>query len=209
MLSILLACTKPPAPTAEVVVDPAPTEEVALEVDITPDSLVVPGERVGPVVAGIDREALVAAFPEGVVTDVEVGLGEGFTAPGWRVEAGDRSLSLVAEGDELRVSDLGRAWRTAEGLGIGSTYDEVTAALGTFEIAGQGWDYSGTIDLSGSKLAAASGLLTLRLEPQGEPDPEAFQAVLGDRFFPSTDPNLAKLDLAVYEVLVLLRPAEP
>ncbi len=209
MIVILLACSKAPVPTAEVVPDPAPTEEVTLEVDTTPDTLVVPGERVGPVIAGVDRAALVAAFPDGTVTDVEVGLGEGFTAPGWRVEAGDRSLSLVVEGDELRVSDLGRAWRTAEGLGIGSSFEQVSAALGTFDIAGQGWDYSGTIDLGGSKLAEASGLLTLRLEPQGEPDPEAYQAVLGDRFFPSTDPNLAKLDLAVYEVLVVLRAAEP
>jgi len=204
-LLALLACQKdlPPDP----VIPPPDLHPV----QPTPrfDTLIVPGERVGPVDNKVDRDKLVELFGASAVSEIQVDVGEGTFVPGLQVAADDRSLSIVFEetstGREVVVRNLGTAWRTADGVGLGSTLSEVEAAIGGFALAGMEWDYAGTVDLTGTKLESAKGKLFLRLHYAGtEPDPAALGAVMGDRYFPSSDPNMQKLGLTVYDVVVRL-----
>jgi len=73
-----------------------------------------------------------------------------------------------------------------------------------FDLAGFGWDYSGTIyDFNGGKLdyLKKNGLF-LRLSPKIEssqtPD---YSKTLGDRNFQSSNPSMQKLNPTVYQII--------
>lgn len=164
----------------------------------------------GPVDQNVSKASLIELFGESAVSSTEVDVGEGIFVPGLNVAADDRSMSIVfeevSEGHQVVIRNLGPAWRTADGLGMGSTLTEVEAAIGAFKLAGMGWDYAGTVDLAGTKLESHKGELFLRLHYGTEkPDSDVLRAVSGDQFYPSTDPNMQKLNLTVYDVIVRLK----
>lgn len=188
-----------PSTTAGEVAAPAAPEAPA------PDLLIVPGTRVGPITAATTRDDLIAAFGADAVQDVEIDLGEGFTAPGVRVHDGEAAaVSVQWEGGVVTwLGDLGPAWRTADGLGVGSTLAELEAVAGPFSLLGYGWDYSGTVLLEGTRLQEQAGLLVFRMTPTaGDPDAAG---VVGDAPYPSTSPAVVGLAPVVSDVLVLLR----
>jgi hypothetical protein len=139
-------------------------------------------------------------------------MGEGFTEPGTIVNLNPEQRFTVIWLDAERsrpllAKDFGPAWQTPEGLGVGVPYAKVQEVLGSFKIYGFAWDYSGSLALEGSKLDRYYGNLLLRVEPSEAAvaeHPEAFQAVIGDQLFPGEDPNLALLDISVYEMVVYL-----
>ncbi|HSM81686.1 MAG TPA: hypothetical protein VLS96_08370 [Nodosilinea sp.] len=196
----------PPSP-------PISTPEPATAADL----LVVPGQRVGPVTAQTSRAALAAHYGEAALADAPIAMGEGTTAPGTLVTPGPGQAFSVVWSDSTQTRpqlarDFGPAWRTPEGLGVGTDYATVAAALGTFGIYGFEWDYGGTLVLAGSRLGQYDGTLWLRLAPAEAAiaeHPEAYRALIGDTVFSSDNPNLAVLDLRVYEMVVYFAPPSP
>jgi hypothetical protein len=180
------------------------------------DTLVIPGERVGPITADMTRTDLSAMFGEEHLTDEAVPVGEGFTEPGTTIELADgRSLSLIWT-DESRtkiysVQDFGPNWHIPEDISIGTSFAELQTKLGEFDLYGLAWDYGGTVVLEGSQLSQYDGLLIIRLSPAPdamERSPDAWQAVIGDQVFSSTNPNFQELGLAVDEMVVYFSAPE-
>ncbi|MEO0455984.1 MAG: hypothetical protein AAF152_05280 [Cyanobacteria bacterium P01_A01_bin.114] len=223
------AVSSPPAP-AEMLAEPAPKQnqpEVATkppaavsnsagastaDVALLTDTTIIPGERVGPVTRSTSREALTSLFGEDRLSDEPVNIGEGFTEPGTVVDLGpEQSFTIVwQDGSRAQpavVRDFGSAWQTPEGISVGTSFDELKSVLGTFQLYGFAWDYEGSLVLENSQLAPYQGNLTLRVTPDRAAianHEDAYQAVVGDILFPSDDPNLAPLDISVYEMIVYL-----
>ncbi|MEM8809191.1 MAG: hypothetical protein AAGF01_24485 [Cyanobacteria bacterium P01_G01_bin.38] len=186
----------------------APTDDRAL----LTDTAVIPGERVGPITRGTSRERLADLFGEDRLSDQPVDIGEGFTEPGTVVDLGPEQSFTIVWQDGSRsqpavVRDFGPAWQTPEGLGVGTSFEELKTVLGAFQLYGFAWDYEGSLVFEDSQLDAYQGQLTLRVTP----DPaaiathkNAYQALVGDVLFSSNDPNLEPLDISVYEMIVYL-----
>jgi hypothetical protein len=205
--------TAPPTPG-----EPAPPTVVTPDTTLTPttprqtDYTIIPGQRVGQVTSTTSRQQLAALYGEANLKDEAIPMGEGFTEPGTLVDLGPDQQFVVVWLDAERnrpllAKDFGSAWKTPEGLGVGVPYSQVQAVLGNFQLYGFAWDYGGTLSLEGSNLDQYYGDLLLRLDPAEEAvaeHPEAFQAVMGDRLFPSDDPNFALLDITVDEMMVYL-----
>lgn len=230
LFTLLSACGPTPATdstTSESLpAEPVTTDETALEADEAPtaapetvsqfaDTVVVPGDRVGPITSDTSRTDLVEMFGETVLTDTEVAVGEGFTESGTVVADGSEQTFAVIWVDDRQaepatVKDFGAVWQTLEGIGVGTSFAELQAILGPFELYGFGWDYGGTLVLENSNLSDYYGSLILRVQPS---DPElfqqeagAFQALQGDKLISSDDPNLPNLDLVVDEMIVYINP---
>jgi hypothetical protein len=216
-LILVAGCTQavPPATEAAPSADAALTATTA-PVDAWSNTQVLPGQRVGPVTQQTSRQGLVDLFGETRLRDVEVQVGEGFTEPGTRVDLGpDRSFTVVwkdRSGDEpVTARDFGPAWKTPEGIGVGTSFAELQTILGGFQLYGLGWDYGGSLVLADSQLKDYYGQLILRVAPAAdaaERAPEALQAVSGDTLFSASDPHFQALDLHVSEMIVYLTPQE-
>lgn len=179
------------------------------------DTTIIPGEQVGPVTRETSRADLVEIFGEAALNDSEIAVGEGFTESGTEVNLGtDQAFSVIwvdsSQTQPATVKDFGSAWQTPEGIKVGIPFSELQQILGSFDLYGFGWDYGGTVVLEGSELSNYYGSLILRLQPTNpdtfQQQPEAFQAVQGDKLIASEDPNLPPLDLAVSEMIVYLNP---
>ena len=179
------------------------------------DTTIVPGDRVGPITSDTSRSDLVNMFGEAVLADTEVAVGEGFTESGTVVADGsEQTLAVIwvddRQAEPATVKDFGPVWQTPEGIGVGTSFDELQAILGPFELYGFGWDYGGTLVLENSNLSDYYGSLILRVQP-ADPDlfqqeAGAFQALQGDKLISSEDPNLPALDLVVDEMIVYINP---
>lgn len=180
--------------------------------DPSTDYNLVPGQRVGPVTATTSRTQLAQIYGEAALRDESVPVGEGFTEPGTVVSPGtDQQFTIVWLDKQRRrpllAKDFGPDWKTPEGIGLGMTYADLQQVLGRFQVYGFEWDYGGSVSLQGSHLEAYYGELILRLSADKSAiaqHPQAYLAVMGDRLFPSDDPNLAVLDLTVTSMLVYL-----
>ena len=222
---LLLGCTQreTPAPRSETV-DPSPAavEETAAEKTSTdaqlpaslPDAQAIPGERVGPITAETTYEDLVARFGEDRLQTEDVHVGEGFTQPGTRVDLGDKYSFSILWRDRDRtaieeVRNFGTAWKTPEGIGIGTSFSELQEILGPFQLYGFAWDYEGTLSLKDTQLTQYDSLLFLRARPEEstvEQLPNDYQAVMGDGRFPSTNPHMEALSPRIYEMIVRFPP---
>jgi hypothetical protein len=161
---------------------------------------------------------LIKHFGAANVTNGEISIGEGETAPGtilfakspedrveilWRDRGGLRlPQSVSIHGEKSR-------WTTPGGLTLGQDLRTVQRLNGrTFRLLGFGWDYEGTVaSWSGgafSRVATQGCIVRARLRPdRGKDDPERtrwLKQVTGDREFPSTHAAMQALNLRVYEV---------
>ncbi len=176
------------------------------------DYSLVPGQRVGPVTGTTNRVQLAQIYGEAVLRDELVPVGEGFMEPGTLVNPGtDQQFTIVWLDQQrqrpLLAKDFGPAWQTPEGIGLGMAYGDLQQVLGQFQVYGFEWDYGGSVSLQGSRLESYYGELILRLSADQSAiaqHVQAYQAVMGDRLFPSDDPNLAVLDLTITSMLVYL-----
>ena len=194
--------------------DPTVTSQ-ALTTAPLQDTTVIPGERVGLITRDTSRVDLVEMFGEAALQDSEIAVGEGFTESGTEVNREtNQAFSVIwvdsSQSRPATVKNFGPDWQTPEGIQVGTSFSDLQTVLGDFQLYGFGWDYGGTIVLEGSDLSNYYGSLILRLQPIDEAtfqqQPEAFQAVLGDKLISSQDPNLLPLDLAVSEMVVYLNP---
>ncbi|MGF1523058.1 MAG: hypothetical protein ACFBSF_12150 [Leptolyngbyaceae cyanobacterium] len=178
------------------------------------DTLIVPGERVGPVTQETTRADLAELYGEAALEDTEIPVGEGFTESGTIVNGDSDETFSVIWTDETQTEpstlvDFGPAWQTVEGVQLGTSFDELKDTLGSFSLYGFGWDYEGTVVLEESDLEEYYGLLLLRVRPETDAIkqfPDAYQAVSGDKLLSSDDPNLPPLNLSVYEMIVYVTP---
>jgi hypothetical protein len=174
--------------------------------------LIVPGERVGAVTAATGFDDLVSLYGAERLTNQQFSVGEGEMRPATRVDLGETQSFTVIWTDENRtqaeaVSQLGTAWKTPEGIGMGSTLADLEAALGPFQLYGFAWDYSGTVVLTGTRLAQYENSLILRLAPQPgtiETRSANFQAVMGEQLYASDNSHLQALYPSVNRMTVRL-----
>lgn len=223
LLTLLIGCSSPEAATSQppeisaTPQAPAPTP-IAPTTDPLADTTVIPGQRVGPITPQTSRQDLSRLFGEAKLQDQDVGIGEGESEPGTRIELGpERSLSVVwadaSRTQAIAVRQLGPAWRTPQGLGLGSSFADLQAQLGPFELFGFGWDYGGTVLLANTQLAQYQETLILRLYPtqitaDGLQNAD-YKAVLGDGQFASTNPHMQALQPKVVDMVVRLAPPTP
>ncbi|MBW4674281.1 MAG: hypothetical protein KME52_09740 [Desmonostoc geniculatum HA4340-LM1] len=181
------------------------------------DTLIVPGERVGPITRTTTKQDLVKLFGASRLVDKTISGAEGigsFAATQLKLDQG-RSL-LVVWSDKTRtkpldVRNLGSAWKTREGIGVGTSLSELRKKLGNFKLYGLGWDYGGTILLDSSKLSRYQGKLILRVDAASnasEKFPNDYQAVLGDGTFSSSNPHWKPLGVRLTEIIVVLNPSQ-
>ena len=199
-------------PSAEATAIMATAPATAARTPLLADTIVIPGERVGPITRATTREDLASLFGEDRLSDEPVHVGEGFTEPGTVVDLGpEQSFTVIWEdSDRTRpgvIRDFGPAWETPEGIGVGVSFNELKTILGSFQLYGLGWDCSGALVLEGSGLAEYNRKLVLRVSADQEAIEEnlkAYYAVANDTLFPSDDPNLDLLDLKVEQMTVFL-----
>src|SRR5687768_337222 len=100
---------------------------------------------------------------------------------------------------------LGPAWRTPEGIGVGSTLEDLEKAIGPFNVLGFGWDYGGTVMLEGTQAEAANGMLFYRLAPAMDSlnlSPE-YARVRGDNPYASNSADVRALRLEVRSIDIM------
>ena len=190
---------------------PVPTTKATKPATL-PDTLIIPGERVGPVTRSTTRQDLAKRFGATRLTDQAIDIGEGFTEPGTSVNLGSEFSFSVVWADARRtqpkeIRNLGSGWRTPQGIGVGTPLAQLQQKLGSFKFYGFAWDYGGTILLEGTKLAKYKDLLILRLQTApnaAQRSPNDFKAVIGDRQFSSKNPHLPPLKPEVGEMIVRL-----
>ncbi|MDZ8106266.1 MAG: hypothetical protein RM338_11685 [Nostoc sp. DedQUE12a] len=181
------------------------------------DTLIIPGERVGPITRTTTKQDLVKLFGASRVVDKTIAGAEGigsFAATQLKLDRG-RSL-LVVWSDNTRtkpldVRNLGSAWKTREGMGVGTPLSELRKQLGNFKLYGLGWDYGGTILLDSTKLSRYQGKMILRVDaaPNAyEKFPNDYQAVSGDSTFSSSNSHWKPLGIKISEIIVLLNPSQ-
>lgn len=226
MLLGLIACggprdadqaTDPASPNADPQTVTSPTKESPQQpagTSALQDTVVVPGERVGPITSKTSRDDLAKIFGEKSLTDKDINVGEGTMEPGTVINLpNDQGLTVIWT-DKTRskpqlVQDLGAAWKTSEGLGKGSSMAELKEKLGDFQLYGFGWDYGGSIVLESTKLDKYYGNLFFRVQPPKDKidqHPDAYKALQGDKLFQSTDPNMEPLEPVVTDTMVYLNP---
>ncbi len=178
----------------------------------TIDTLIIPGVRVGPVTHKTNKQNLVKLFGASHLHDQTISGAEGignFPATQVNLDRGRSLLIIWSDATRTKVAsvkDLGSAWKTPEGIGIGTPLSELRKKLGNFKLYGLGWDYSGTILLETSRLSKYQGKLILQVDAAKNAYknfPRDYQAVSGDSTFSSTNPHWEKLGIKVSQITVL------
>ncbi|ABA22514.1 conserved hypothetical protein [Trichormus variabilis ATCC 29413] len=179
------------------------------------DTLIVPGERVGPVTRKTTRRDLAKTFGASRLVDKTIAGAEGigsFAATQVNLSRGRSFLVVWSDKTRTKPSDvreLGSAWKTREGIGVGTPWSELRNKLGNFKLYGLGWDYGGTVLLESSKLSRYQGKLLVRVDAAtnaSERYPKDYQAVLGDSTFSSSDRHWKPLGMKVSQLIVILNP---
>ncbi|AUT03401.1 hypothetical protein CLI64_24960 [Nostoc sp. CENA543] len=212
-LAVLLGCSTP-----GVVAPPQKTDSsvTVAQVPTLKDTLIVPGERVGPVTRTTTRKDLAKIFGASSLVDKTIPGAEGignFAATQVNLSQGRSFLIVWSDNNRTKpseVRDLGTAWKTREGIGVGTPWSVLRQKLGDFKLFGLGWDYGGTILLESSKLSRYEGKLIIRVSADtkaSERYPQDYQAVSGDRTFASTNRRWQKLGMKVSQIIVILNPS--
>lgn len=173
------------------------------------NTLVVPGQSVGPITAKTTRADLVKAFGAANVKDARIHLGEGETTPGVIVYPKDpkRRLEITwvksRRVGDIRFSGRSSVWHTADGITLGTTLAQLQKLNGVpFKFTGFGWDYGGTVlSWEKGKLETSLKDVWLTLDPISE---GPYEGVTGDGEFLSSDVLKKNYPIAVGQVRVEL-----
>ena len=178
------------------------------------DWQIVPGQRLGRVSVPFTEKELIGAYGAAAVERTRVELGEGETAPGTILFGADSLGRLeilwqdtVTRTRPLQVILRGTAgrWRLPPGIGLGTRLRRLEQYnQRAFTLAGFGWDYEGVvIDWKGGALARLLPGVRLYLDPaSAQRTAPVYQAVLGDREYPSSAEPMQALDPGVYQIFV-------
>jgi hypothetical protein len=177
------------------------------------DTLIVPGERVGKVTKNTSEQDLIKLFGTSHLVDKTIPGAEGEGSnPATQVNLSQGRSLLIVWRDSTRshpayIKILGPAWKTPEGIGIGTPLGELRRKLGDFKLYGLGWDYSGTILLQSSHLSRYQGKLVLQVgttTAAANKFPQNYKAVSGEKTFSAADPHWKPLDVKITQMTVIL-----
>lgn len=171
------------------------------------DRTIVPGQRAGAITADTTLADLIRIYGKANVRERQIGVGEGETEAGAVIYPETSAELMIIWAEPRRTVRVvqtyrkGSPWRTARGIGIGSTLAQVEKANGRhFTLAGFGWDYGGrTVTWRGGRL---SKYLTVDFEATRKVGQREDEQVLGDKGFPSTHPVMRKKRLVVRFLLI-------
>ena len=216
-LFVLAGCAASEEPITRAPVTTASAPAIASKAPLLTDTIVVPGERVGPITRTTTREDLALLFGEERLSDEPIGIGEGETESGTVVNLGpEKSFSVIWEdSDRTRPADirnLGPAWQTPEGIGVDVSFNQLKRILGSFRLFGFEWDYGGTLVLTDSQLAQYSSKLIVSVAASQEAirdNQTAYFEFMSDNLYPSDAPNLDLFDIKVEEMIVYLNRELP
>ncbi len=171
------------------------------------DWLIVPGERVGKVLASFTEEDLKKAYGAEKVQRTEVGVGEREMAAATKVFADTKNELIIMwkpeqpfkRIDEVRINGEGTSWKTAQGITNGSTLEALRQAnKQAFKVYGFEWEYAGLANDWGSGQLDSTFMVFLLPS-----NPEAvYPDLLGDAQFSSDHPAMKAAGLKV-ESMVL------
>ena len=159
-------------------------------------------------------EALVKKFGAANVKKSDIDVGEGETQPGAVVFPDDpeRRLEVIWNGpDQLSfvIHEKSR-WKSA-GISLGTSLKQVERLNGkAFNLAGFGWDYSGTVNSwNGGQLQpkrpACRFIVRFSPDDSGQRQ-ELVAQVSGEQDFSSAHPVMQQLNPRVYEIVILWAP---
>ena len=174
------------------------------------DTLIIPGLRFGPITRTTTYQDLVKMFGASRLSDHDVFGAEGLSRlPGTKVNLGETRSFLVAWTNNSRtevaeVRTTGSAWKTQQGIGVGTTLTELQRILGEFEIPGFGWDYGDVVrPKQGRKFKYNIPILYLSIDLKAAKRyPSDYRAVQGETTILSSDAHLKHLGIKVGEVRV-------
>lgn len=171
------------------------------------DTLVIPGKSVGKMNKSTTYTDLVKLYGKQRLTAKKVYGPEGQVEfAGTLITLGkNRSLTVVWKNKTkkqiLWIIIQDPAWKTTEGLGVGTDLTKLRQIIGEFKITGLYWDYGNSVvDLSPAKQAQFKGLsLNVDVDPQAAKKfPKDLQAVMGDRVtLPASSPRWKRLNMRV------------
>ena len=161
-------------------------------------------KRVGPMTAGIARATIEQWFPDARDTVIDVGEGEQGSVTLLNEGRSDSIAVQWSDSTRSRISgfsNLGAAWKTQQGIGVGSTLNDLVQALGdSFAVLGYGWDYGGTVILDGTALEG-SGIFFRTMPSVADGTQRASASgIIGDKPFKPTDAKLKSLEPVVRNI---------
>jgi hypothetical protein len=171
------------------------------------DTLIIPGKSVGKINKSTTYSDLVKLYGKQRLTAKKVYGAEGQVEfPGTLITVGRNRYLTVVWKDKTKKQILwiviqDPAWKTIEGLSVGTSLAKLRQIIGEFKITGLYWDYGNlVIDLSPAKKAKFAGLgLNVDVDPQAAKKfPKDVQAVMGDRVtLPASSPRWKRLNMSV------------
>ena len=179
------------------------TNENACDAAQPRDSRFICPHRLGAIDASTTRAMLDSLFTP--VRDDSMSV-EGDYMPITVINAGKPDSAVVIWNSERRdkvqsLVKLGAAWRTPEGLGVGSSLDDIVRAIGAVQVMGFGWDYGGTVMLNGTRLEN-SGIFFRTAPTAGDP---AAAKIQGDKPFAANDAGVRALKPVVRAVDIMMQ----
>jgi hypothetical protein len=181
-----------------------------------PTGSIVPGVGIGPVTADVSERALIDSLGDAQVVRSHAYIGEGICAPGSRIFPGtpaelevmwvDSTYSLPAH---VEVNKPNSQWRTARGVGIGTTLAELEAiGGGPITFGGFGWDYGG-----GAGWSEGGDDIGLELAPDSASNANAgrdprYGEILGERRVSSDHPLVRTMTIRVERIILTFRSNE-
>ena len=175
---------------------------------------IIPGLRVGKITRQTTRADLVAWYGEANVQEKNFEQeGLSMLVTHVRVDPHGEGLKIIwneLDGKKLPETIFieGVAWKTKEGIGLGTTLERLEELNGRpFILAGFGWDYSGTVyDFKGGRLEPLKSALTIRLHPgveyQTVLSEKEYLTVVGDKEISSDNPIMRKLKPEIYQLIM-------
>jgi hypothetical protein len=166
---------------------------------------IVAGQHFGPIHETTTRAQLARLFPNAVVKDRRVSLGEGCSTPGTVVFAGQPNEIEIGWQDKARTrvafvttTKPSSDWRTRRGVRVGTLLSELEQLAGhPLEFLGFGWDYGG-----GLTWTEDSAELRLQIDPDPA-DPatatlhQTAPEISGDRIVRSDHPTIRRMKIRV------------
>lgn len=193
----------------------------------TPDPwLLLASNDKGPINGSTTREELVRVYGKANVIDRDVDIGEGETEHGTVIFPTDpkRSIEILWQDPDKKtrpssaqIQGEASLWKARRGISLGTSLKQLEQFNGKpFQLAGFGWDYSGTVTSwengpLATELDGEHGRVIVRLEsrPGTDVPQEEQNQVMGDQDFSSHHTVMQKLNPVAYQIIwVFPSPAQ-
>jgi hypothetical protein len=185
----------------------APQTRSTLPKAAASNTLIVPGKRAGAITAKTTYADLVNIYGKQRLTFKKVYGPEGQVVfPGTLITLGKNRSVTVAWKDAKKLQPLqviiaDPTWKTAEGIGLGTSLAKLRQVLGEFKITGLGWDYGNQVVQLSPKIQARYSGLSISVNADrlaAQQFPADYRAVSGDGVTPAaSDPHWKPLKMRV------------